>query len=119
MAKLTRMEKPMNVIIEERQRGELGLPEIQRGYVWKQTQVRDLIESMYKNYPCGLILYWKPPSEMLDNLQLRESAISSSRASADKKPTFLVLDGQQRITSIMRVLEGTTEVYFNVEEEKF
>lgn len=61
MAKLERTEKPINVIIEERRRGELGLPEIQRGYVWKQTQVRDLIESMYKEYPCGLILLWKPP----------------------------------------------------------
>jgi len=41
MAKLERTEKPINVIIEERQRGELGLPEIQRGYVWKPTQVRE------------------------------------------------------------------------------
>jgi len=119
MAKLERTEKPINVIIEERQSGELGLPEIQRGYVWKQTQVRDLIESMYKEYPCGLILLWKPPSEMLDNLQLRKSAIPSMGFSNNKKPTLLVLDGQQRITSILRVLEGTTDVYFNVEEEKF
>jgi hypothetical protein len=119
MARLERTEKPINVIIEERQRGDLGLPEIQRGYVWKQTQVRDLIESMYKEYPCGLILLWKPPSEMLDNLRLRESDISLPRAANGKNPTFLVLDGQQRLTSIMRVLDGVTDVYFNVEEEKF
>jgi len=42
MAKLERTEKPINVIIDERQGGELGLPEIQRGYVWKQSQARDL-----------------------------------------------------------------------------
>lgn len=119
MAKLERTEKPFNVIIEERQRGELGLPEIQRGYVWKQTQVRDLMESMYKEYPCGLILLWKPPSELLDSLTLKKSAISSKDFTNDKKPTFLVLDGQQRITSFLRVLEGVTDVYFNVEEEKF
>jgi len=119
MAKLERTEKPFNVIIEERQRGELALPEIQRGYVWKQTQVRDLIESMYKEYPCGLILLWKPPSEMLKGLKLRESVISPEVGAKDKTPTFLVLDGQQRITSIIKVLDGSTDVYFNVEDEKF
>jgi len=114
MAKLERTEKPINVIIEERRRGELGLPEIQRGYVWKQTQVRDLIESMYKEYPCGLILLWKPPSEMLSNLKLREQDTSNT-----ERLSLLVLDGQQRITSIIRVLDGMTDVYFNVDEEKF
>lgn len=119
MAKLERTDKPINVIVEERQRGELGLPEIQRGYVWKQAQVRDLIESMYKEYPCGLILFWKPPDEMLDNLQLRDSDIDVENYEGNKKPAFLVLDGQQRITSILKVLDGTIEVYFNVEDEKF
>lgn len=119
MAKLERTEKSINVIIEERHRGELGLPEIQRGYVWKQAQARDLIESMYKEYPCGLILLWKPPSELLKNLKMKESIISSEIVSRDKVPTFLVLDGQQRITSILKVLDGSIEVYFNVEDEKF
>lgn len=119
MAKLERTEKPIDVMIEEWQRGDLGLPEIQRGYVWKQSQVRDLMESMYKEYPCGLILLWKPPSDVLESLKLRESANSLKESVNDKKPTFLVLDGQQRLTSILRVLEGSTDVYFNVEEEKF
>lgn len=119
MAKLERTEKPFNVIIEERQRGELALPEIQRGFVWKQTQIRDLIESMYKEYPCGLILLWKPPSDMLRGLKLRESVISPEIGTKDKIPTFLVLDGQQRITSIIKVLDGSIDVYFNVEDEKF
>ena len=121
MAKLERTEKPISVIIEERRRGELGLPEIQRGYVWKQTQVRDLFESMYKEYPCGLILYWKPPAELLTSLKLKESEALLDQQPGLKLrvPSFLVLDGQQRITSIIRVLEGSTDVYFNVEEEKF
>ena len=116
MAKLERTEKPINVIIEERLRGELGLPEIQRGYVWKQTQVRDLIESMYKEYPCGLILLWKAQAEMLENIKLRDSQLNTNK---NAKPQLLVLDGQQRLTSIIRVIDGDTDVYFNVEEEKF
>jgi hypothetical protein len=119
MAKLERTEKSMNVIIEELQKGELGLPEIQRGYVWYQTQVRDLVESMYKEYPCGLILLWKPPAEMLDSLKLRNTEIFSQESDSAVKPLFLILDGQQRLTSVLRVLNGRTDVYFNVEEEKF
>ena len=66
MAKLERTEKPMNVLLGELKTGELGLPEIQRGYVWYRTQVRDLLESMYREYLCGLILLWKPPAALLE-----------------------------------------------------
>ena len=121
MAKLERTEKPISVIIEERKVGDLGLPEIQRGYVWKQTQVRDLLESMYKEYPCGLVLYWKPSYELLNNLKIKEtdSLPNSHQGLKLAKPSFLILDGQQRIMSIIKVLEGSIDVHFNVEEEKF
>lgn len=119
MAKLERTEKPINVILSDLENGELGLPEIQRGYVWKKTQVRDLIESLYKEYPCGLVLYWKPPEDVLVNLELRDFAFHPTKVPKDKKPSHLVLDGQQRLTSLHRVLEAEVEVYFNIEEEKF
>ena len=119
MAKLERTEKPINVILEECQRGELGLPEIQRGYVWGQTQVRDFIESLYKEYPCGLILYWKPPSEVLENLQLRDFAVRLGTGGGIRPPSFLVLDGQQRLTSLMKVLQRDPKVYFHVGDERF
>lgn len=119
MAKLERTEKPLNVILNDLENGDLGLPEIQRGYVWRKTQIRDLVESLYKEYPCGLVLYWKPPEEVMQHLQLRDFAFHPSRIPKDKKPSFLVLDGQQRLTSLHRVLEGEADVHFNIEEEKF
>lgn len=136
MAKLERTAKPISVIMEEIRVGEHGLPEIQRGYVWKADRVRDLIESLYKEYPCGMLLLWKPPQALLDNIQLRDFLISPKILN-NKKPVFLILDGQQRLTSLLitRYGERITEyfevkdeiiekinrmdIYFNVKEEKF
>lgn len=119
MAKLERTEKPINVIIDELKRNEIGLPEIQRGYVWKPIQVREFIESLYKEYPCGLILEWKPSEELIKNLELRELATGQRKLTLGKKPTLLVIDGQQRLTSFLKVLSGDVRVYFNLETEAF
>jgi hypothetical protein len=119
MAKLERTEKPMNVLLEELKTGELGLPEIQRGYVWYRPQVRDFIESMYKEYPCGLILLWKPPAILLEKVQLREFLINKENIPSGKNPSFLVLDGQQRLTSLMKVMEAATDIAFNLVDETF
>ncbi len=51
MAKLERTDKPVSVLLEELSKGEIGLPEIQRGYVWNRPQARDLIDSLYREYP--------------------------------------------------------------------
>jgi hypothetical protein len=113
MAKLERSDKPVSVLLEEFGRGKLGLPEIQRGYVWNKPQTRDLIDSLYHEYPSGLILLWKPPNELPE---LRKSAISGVET---EKPEFLILDGQQRLTSLKKVFDGEIDVYFNVEDESF
>jgi uncharacterized protein with ParB-like and HNH nuclease domain len=39
--------------------GEIGLPDIQRPFVWKDTKVRDLFDSMYRGYPIGYLLFWQ------------------------------------------------------------
>jgi len=112
MAKLERTDKPVSVLLEELARGELGLPEIQRGYVWNRPQARDLIDSLYREYPSGLILLWKP-----NNLpELREGAYEQT---GERNLNYLVLDGQQRLTSLSHVFNGKIDVYFNVEEESF
>lgn len=74
---------------------------------------------MYKEYPCGLILLWKPPEEVVSRLNLRDFAVEKKDSLSTKNPSYLVLDGQQRLTSILKVLNGEVNVYFNVDEEKF
>lgn len=82
-------------------RGELRLPEIQRHYVWRATRVRDLLDSLYRGYPSGSILMW----ETDEPVPTRDFAIAQeTNAFAGRK---LLLDGQQRLTSLTAVLSGT------------
>ena len=80
--------------------GELRLPEIQRGYIWPGTRVRDLLDSLYREYPSGTILVWETDQEMPS----RDLAVSQ-----DESPFRghkLLLDGQQRLTSLSAILRG-------------
>lgn len=81
-------------------RGELRLPEIQRDYVWRGPRVRDLLDSLYRGYPSGAILVW----ETEEPVPLRDMAIS--QATNPYQKTLLLLDGQQRLTSLSAVLRG-------------
>ena len=80
---------------------ELLLPEMQRKYVWKATQVRELIDSIYRDYPSGSILVWE--SDELP--QVKEPNVAASSALPLGR-RLLLLDGQQRITSLASVLTG-------------
>jgi len=102
--------------------GNLGLPELQRPFVWKNATVRDLFDSMYRGYPVGFFLFWEPSSV--------ESHKNIGTDGKQKVPTFLVVDGQQRLTSLYAVMTGTPiirdghnkekiEISFNPLQEKF
>ena len=81
-------------------RGELRLPEMQRDYVWRGPRVRDLLDSLYRGYPSGAILVW----ETEEPVPLRAMAIAQAENPYQK--TLLLLDGQQRLTSLSAVLRG-------------
>ncbi len=80
--------------------GELSLPEMQRGYVWKADRVRDLLDSLYRGYPSGTILVW----ETERGVPNRDLAISQGESPF--KGLKLLLDGQQRLTSLSSILRG-------------
>jgi hypothetical protein len=82
------------------ERGELRLPEMQRRYVWRSTRVRDLVDSLYRGYPSGGILLWEtdePVPEQDFAIQQVRNPFQSTR---------LLLDGQQRLTSLAAVIRG-------------
>ncbi len=81
-------------------RGELRLPEMQRRYVWRSTRVRDLLDSLYRGYPSGAILLW----ETDEDVPLQAMAVE--QASNPYVSTRLLLDGQQRLTSLSAVIRG-------------
>ena len=82
------------------ERGELRLPEMQREYVWRATRVRDLLDSLYRGYPSGVILAW----ESDEIVATTGFAVETSSTSAVRP--LLLLDGQQRLTSLSAVLRG-------------
>lgn len=91
---------PIGTLVDMYKRGELRLPEIQRHYVWRATRVRDLLDSLYRGYPSGSILMW----ETDEPVPMRDFAIAQeTTAFAGRK---LLLDGQQRLTSLTAVLGG-------------
>ncbi len=82
------------------ERGELRLPEMQRRYVWRSTRVRDLLDSLYRGYPSGAILLW----ETDEAVPLQDFAVQQQ--ANPYQSTRLLLDGQQRLTSLSAVIRG-------------
>jgi hypothetical protein len=81
-------------------RRELRLPEMQRRYVWRSTRVRDLCDSLYRGYPSGAILLW----ETDESVPVREFAVGQEESPYSS--TRLLLDGEQRLTSLSAVIRG-------------
>ena len=102
--------------------GQLGLPDIQRPFVWKNVKVRNLFDSMYRGFPVGYLLFWETGVQA-----------GSKQIGTDTKqlaPTRVIVDGQQRLTSLYAVIRGvpvirenfsteTIEIAFNPIEERF
>ena len=97
--------------------GEMAIPEIQRPFVWDTTQVRDLLDSLLRDYPVGYLIVWKSADVNLKD---------GSRSEGKK----ILIDGQQRITALMAAMLGyevvtkdyrrvRVRIAFNPEERKF
>lgn len=85
--------------------GDIAIPEIQRPFVWKKKQVRDLLDSLYKGYPTGYLIIWKNP-----NVKLKDGSVS-----AGKK---ILIDGQQRVTALMTAIAGIPVINSDYKKER-
>lgn len=88
----------LSKLIEDVDIGEIGLPNIQRPFVWTPAKVRDLFDSMYKGFPVGYLLFWINAL----NGNNRQIGIDMKQ----KAPRLLIVDGQQRLTALYAVLKG-------------
>ncbi|MBR4261835.1 MAG: DUF262 domain-containing protein [Bacilli bacterium] len=97
--------------------GTIAIPEIQRPFVWDTTQVRDLIDSLYREYPVGYIITWKSP-----DVKLKDGTSSEGKQ--------ILIDGQQRVTALTAALLGQEvlddnykkrkiKIAFNIQTEEF
>src|ERR1700720_2450291 len=102
--------------------GDIGLPDIQRPFVWSNAKVRDLFDSMYRGYPVGYLLFWQNA--------LTEDSKTIGEENKQKPPRLLIVDGQQRLTSLYAVVRGVPvlrenytrepiQIAFNPLDEKF
>ncbi|SFX55859.1 DUF262 domain-containing protein [Olsenella sp. kh2p3] len=81
--------------------GKIGLPDLQRPFVWPDSKVRDLLDSMLKGYPVGYIMLWSSPEEYENAKHIGDNEKTY------KEPDDLVIDGQQRLTALLAALYGT------------
>jgi hypothetical protein len=112
----------VQTILDQIDLGSMALPEFQRGYVWNRDDVRGLTQSLYRRYPVGGLLIWVTKTE---------SAHARGNAELTPGSVRLLLDGQQRITSLYGIIRGKppeffegnkdafTGLHFNLEDEVF
>ncbi|MEY8040030.1 DUF262 domain-containing protein [Saccharopolyspora cebuensis] len=94
---------PFNVaqMTSDIEQGRLALPDIQRPFVWPTTKVRDLLDSMYRGFPVGQVMFWRTGAEPgMRQIGTEEKPLSV--------PDHLIVDGQQRLTSLYAVTRGRT-----------
>jgi hypothetical protein len=107
-------------LLNQIRRNEILLPEFQRGYVWNSDQVRGLMQSLYRKHPTGHLLIWRT---------YKPSPVRGGQAPPDGH-SLLLLDGQQRLTSLYVIFEGKAppfyegealfpNLYFNMQTEEF
>lgn len=100
----------VNQLIEKIDTGELGLPELQRPFIWKVSKVRDLFDSLMRGYPIGYLMLWECPSFE------KKKSIGVDLHSYDS-PKEVIIDGQQRLTSLYAVMKGKKVINSKFDEK--
>lgn len=116
-------DREIQLIVNDVKEKHLQLPELQRKYVWKSTQVRDFFDSLYHQYPTGQLLIWETDD------QPHARNLSAAGIGSNHRRPQLLLDGQQRLTSLYAVMTGepllvrdrakNIDLVFNVHSQKF
>ena len=112
--------KSIQNLLDEIGHGEILLPEFQRGYVWNRDQVRGLMQSLYRKHPTGHLLTWRT---------YKPSLVRGVQNSGNGH-SILLLDGQQRLTTLYVLFKGQAplfyegeslffDLYFNMQTEEF
>lgn len=112
----------INTILSQIDLGSYAMPVFQRGYVWNRDQVRRLMNSLYHGYPIGELLVWNTETD--PNISKGDGPLTPGNVN-------LILDGQQRMTTLYGIIRGKppkffegnassfTNLYFNIETETF
>lgn len=97
-------------ILSDVKNGRVGLPDLQRPFVWQDNKVRELLDSMMKGYPIGYIMLWASPDDYENTVHIGKNE------KIYKRPNDLVIDGQQRLTALLAAMYGVTIMEKNYKE---
>lgn len=100
----------ISTILDHIDSGHMALPEFQRGYVWNRDQVRGLFDSLYRRHPVGGLLVWATESK---------TAVHRGEGPLAAGVVKLLLDGQQRMTSLYGVVRGKPPKFFDGNAQAF
>lgn len=100
----------ISTILDHIDNGHMALPEFQRGYVWSRDQVRGLFDSLYRRHPVGGLLVWATESR---------AAVHRGDGPLAAGVVKLLLDGQQRMTSLYGVVRGRAPKFFDGNAQAF
>ena len=101
--------KSIQNLLDEIGHGEILLPEFQRGYVWNRDQVRGLMQSLYLKHPTGHLLTWRT---------YKPSLVRGAQTPRDGH-SVLLLDGQQRLTTLYVLFQGEAPLFYEGESLYF
>lgn len=106
------IEQSLRALLREIGEGNIVLPAMQRPFVWKEDRIYKLIDSLLREFPIGAIMLWRTTTVqryrgLPSNIVSGADQIFNFDTSADNKNKYLVLDGQQRLTSLFAAFEGT------------
>ena len=85
--------QPIDTILTWVKSEEIAIPEIQRPFVWENSKVRELLDSLYQGFPIGYLITWRNP-----NVKLKDGTLAVGKR--------VLIDGQQRVTALMASLLG-------------
>jgi len=116
MLKLTRTNLSIKELTDMYASGEIAIPEIQRDFVWDAKRIKMLLDSIHKDFPSGAIILWRPDFKVRSEFEM---LIRPERLHLYKKrlPTYLLLDGQQRLTALCSVILPSDQVMNSLGEE--
>lgn len=95
-----RVDRKVGNLLDDVINGRIGLPDLQRPFVWADSKVRNLFDSMMKGFPIGYVMLWASPS---DYTNTKSIGVGDKEF---KRPDDLVIDGQQRLTSLLAAISG-------------
>lgn len=88
-------------ILKDVGRGKIQLPDFQRGWVWDDSRIKGILASVAKSFPIGAIMLLETGNE---NVRFKAKPVEGVKLEEEVEPELLILDGQQRITSLYKTI---------------